>query len=229
MVLRLEDISVFVANWNEKSENIQYIQETLNIGMDSMVFLDDNPFERHQVSGMLPDIQVPDLPDNPAQYLTYLQSLALFDIASYSQEDSKRTIMYQSEMQRKQAAKQFTSVDEYLESLEMVAEAKPFAPFYYARIAQLTQRSNQFNLRTVRYTESEIAAIAQDDRYVTLYFTLKDRFGDHGLVSVVILEKQESALWIDTWLMSCRVLKRGMEALSVNCIMIRPFGMDIQA
>ena len=149
---------------------------------------------------MLPDIQVPDLPDNPAQYLTYLQSLALFDIASYSQEDSKRTIMYQSEMQRKQAAKQF-------------------APFYYDRIAQLPQRSNQFNLRTVRYTESEIAAIAQDDRYVTLYFTLKDRFGDHGLVSVVILEKQESALWIDTWPMSCRVLKRGMEALIVNCIM----------
>jgi len=113
----------------------------------------------------------------------------------------------------------FESIDEYLKSLEMVGEAKPFEPVRYARIAQLTQRSNQFNLRTIRYTEGDIERIAADDKYLTLYYTLRDKFGDHGLVSVVILEKRsEDELFIDTWLMSCRVLKRGMEEFIVNAI-----------
>lgn len=216
MVLRLEDISVFVANWEDKAGNIRHIQSTLNIGMDSIVFLDDNPFEREVVRSLIAGITVPELPENPEEYVDYLRSLNLFETASYSEEDRVRTAQYQAEAQRTMLQSQCTDYDAYLQSLEMAAEARPFDRFHFPRIAQLTQRSNQFNLRTVRYTEEEIAAIAADDRFVTLYFTLKDKFGDHGLISTVIMEKQENALFVGTWLMSCRVLKRGMEEFIVN-------------
>lgn len=217
MVLRLSDISVFVANWNDKASNIKMIQKCLNIGMDSMVFLDDNPFERNLVRELIPEIEVPELPEDPALYLGYLQQCNYFDTVSYAGENSDRTKQYQAEFERNRLQQQFTSIDEYLKSLDMVAEAKPFEPVRYARIAQLTQRSNQFNLRTVRYTEDEIERVANDPEYLTLYYTLKDRFGDHGLISVVILKKEsEKTLFIDTWLMSCRVLKRGMEEFIIN-------------
>ncbi|MEG1368207.1 MAG: HAD-IIIC family phosphatase [Hydrogenoanaerobacterium sp.] len=219
MVLRLEDISMFVANWEDKASNIRYIQQTLNLGMDSFVFLDDNPFERNMVRSLIPEITVPELPEDPAQYLSYLKSLNLFETTSFSEEDELRTKQYQSEIGRTTLQKQFESVNDYLISLEMKAEIKPFELFYYPRIAQLTQRSNQFNLRTIRYTESDIAALAENEQYITLYFTLQDKFGDHGLISVVILEKQkDETLFINTWLMSCRVLKRGMEEFIVNKI-----------
>lgn len=216
MVLRLDDISVFVANWEDKAGNIRYIQNTLNIGMDSFVFLDDNPFERQAVRSLIAEITVPELPENPEEYVDYLRSLNLFETASYSEEDRVRTQQYQAEARRVSLQSQCVDYDAYLESLEMVAEAKPFDSFHFPRIAQLTQRSNQFNLRTVRYTEQEIAAIAADGNYVTLYFTLRDKFGDHGLISAVIMEKQENKLFVNTWLMSCRVLKRGMEEFIVN-------------
>ena len=216
MVLKLEDISVFVANWEDKAGNIRHIQSVLNIGMDSLVFLDDNPFEREVVRSLIPNITVPELPENPEEYVDYLRSLNLFETASYSEEDKVRTQQYRAEAQRVSLQSQCADYDAYLEGLEMIAEAKPFDSFHFPRIAQLTQRSNQFNLRTVRYTEQEIAAIAGDDRYITLYFTLKDKFGDHGLISAVIMEKQEGKLFVNTWLMSCRVLKRGMEEFIVN-------------
>ncbi len=219
MVLRLEDISVFVANWEEKPANIQRIRDILNIGMDSMVFLDDNPFEREAVRSLLPDITVPELPENPEDYVDFLRGEELFGTASYSAEDGMRTDRYRAEAQRVSLQGKCADYDSYLESLEMVAQAKPFDPYHFPRIAQLTQRSNQFNLRTVRYTEQEIAAIASDDRYITLYFTLKDKFGDHGLISAVIMEKRsEMELFINTYLMSCRVLKRGMEEFIINTI-----------
>lgn len=217
MILRLSDIAVFVANWNDKASNIKLIQETLNIGMDSIVFIDDNPFERELVRQKIADIMVPELPADPANYLEFLQNMRLFEVISLSGEDKNRTEQYQTEFKRIQEKNSFESIDDYLKSLEMVSEAKPFEPEKYARIAQLTQRSNQFNLRTIRYTEDDIARIAADKNYYTIYYTLKDKFGDHGLVSVVILEKRkDGTLFIDTWLMSCRVLKRGMEEFIVN-------------
>lgn len=219
MILRMDDISMFVANWEDKASNIKTIQQTLNIGMDSMVFIDDNPFERNLVHQLIPEITVPDLPEDPAEYLGYLQSLNLFETASYSEEDSNRTAQYQAEIGRTVLQKQYTNLDDYLVSLEMKAVSKPFDEFHFPRIAQLTQRSNQFNLRTIRYTEDDIERISNNDKYITRYFTLKDKFGDHGLISVVILEKQEDLLFIDTWLMSCRVLKRGVEEYIINCIM----------
>lgn len=217
MVLRLEDISLFVANWDDKVSNLHFIQQTLNIGMDSLVFIDDNPFERNMVRTMIPEITVPELPNDPGLYLSYLQSLNLFETASYSEEDRDRTRQYQAEVGRSTLKKQFASIDDYLIDLNMTAGVHPFDEFHYPRIAQLTQRSNQFNLRTVRYTEEDVRRLAGDERYVTMYFTLRDRFGDHGLISVVVLEKcPDGTLFVDTWLMSCRVLKRGMEEFIVN-------------
>ena len=220
MVLRLDDFSMFVANWQDKAGNIRRIQQTLNIGMDSMVFLDDNPFERNLVRGLIPEITVPELPEDPALYVSYLRELDLFETASYSVEDASRTDQYRLQAERTVFEASFQSYEEYLAGLDMRAKAAPFDAFHYPRIAQLTQRSNQFNLRTVRYTEQEIEALAQDDDHVGLYFTLKDRFGDYGLISVVILDKEpEDVLFISQWLMSCRVLKRGMEEFILDKIM----------
>ena len=217
MILKLDDISMFVANWEDKASNIRFIQKNLNIGMDSLVFIDDNPFERNLVREMIPEITVPELPEDPANYLTFLQSQNLFETASYSADDKDRTKQYQAEFKRKNLEQEFVSIDDYLKNLEMIGEAKPFEPVRYSRIAQLTQRSNQFNLRTIRYTDADIERIANDSNYLTIYYILKDKFGDHGLVSVVILEKKsKSELFVDTWLMSCRVLKRGMEEFIIN-------------
>lgn len=219
MVLRLDDIALFVANWEEKSQNIRMIQHTLNIGMDSMVFLDDNPFERNLVKSRIPEITVPELPEDPADYLNCLLGMNLFETASYSDEDKDRTKQYKEEASRTAMQTQFESYDDFLAQLNMVATAKPFDAFHYPRIAQLTQRSNQFNLRTVRYTEAEVEALAQDRKYFTLYFTLADSIGDHGLISAVIMERREDqSLFIVNWMMSCRVLKRGMEEFIVNKI-----------
>ncbi len=217
MILRLSDISIFVANWEDKASNIKWIQKSLNIGMDSLVFIDDNHFERELVKTMIPEITVPALPEDPAEYLTHLQSLNLFETVSYSSEDRDRTGQYQAEFKRKELQQKFDSIDAYLKGLEMVGVARKFDPLSYSRIAQLTQRSNQFNLRTVRYTEDDIQRVAMDERYIALYYTLRDKFGDHGIIAVTILEKRSSTeLFIDTLLMSCRVLKRGMEEFIIN-------------
>jgi len=219
MVLKLNDIAVFIANWNNKVDNIRTIQRILNIGFDSMVFLDDNPFERNMVRENIPDISVPELPEDPSEYLEYLYSLNLFETASYSEGDKDRTKQYQVEAQRVSFQKSFSNEEDYLKSLNMVSEIKDFDKFNIPRVAQLSQRSNQFNLRTVRYTEDEITDIENDDDYAKFSFTLKDKFGDNGLVCVIIMKKiDDSTLFIDTWFMSCRVLKRGMENFTLNTI-----------
>lgn len=220
MILRLEDFAMFVANWNDKAENIRQIQTQLNIGMDSIIFVDDNPFERDLVRSLIPEITVPDLPEDPANYIPFLQSLNLFETTGFSEADAKRTDQYRAEAVRESMRRQFSSYDEYLQSLEMTAVSAPFDAHHAPRIAQLTQRSNQFNLRTIRYTEAEIEAAMKNPDCITLYFTLKDKLSDHGLIGVVIMTKQSGdALFVDTWLMSCRVLKRSMEEFIVNKIM----------
>lgn len=217
MKLTIEDFSVFIANWEDKVTNIHKIREMLNISMDSMVFVDDNSFERYLVRSLIPEITVPDLPEDPAEYLSYLQSLNLFETASFSEEDLVRTDQYRAKAQSEALQSRYASYEDYLKDLKMEASVQPFDAFHTPRIAQLTQRSNQFNLRTVRYTEAGIEAAAKNPSCFTLYFTLRDKFADHGLISVVIMEKRDTdTLFVDTWLMSCRVLKRGMEEFIVN-------------
>ena len=217
MVLKLEDIAVFQANWETKVDNIRTIQRILNIGFDSMVFLDDNPFERNIVRENIPGITVPELPQDPGEYLEYLYSLNLFETASYSQADKDRTKQYQVEAQRVSLQKTFSNEADFLKSLDMTSVVSGFNKFNTPRVAQLSQRSNQFNLRTVRYTEADIEALGQNPDVIDLSFTLEDKFGDNGLIAVIIMKKQdEETLFIDTWFMSCRVLKRGMEAFTLN-------------
>jgi len=216
MVLKLDDFAVFVANWNTKIDNIRYIQSVLNIGFDSMVFCDDNPAEREIVRTYLPDIMVPELPEDPAEYLMYLRSLNLFETATYSPEDAKRTKQYQQEAKRRDVQADFKNEDDFLKSLDMVSNAEAFNSFTIPRVTQLTQRSNQFNLRTVRYTEEEIKKISNSSDYITRSYTLQDKFGDYGLISVLILKVEGRSLFIDTWIMSCRVLKRTLEYFVLN-------------
>lgn len=219
MVLKLDDISVFVANWENKADNIRTIQSILNIGFDSMVFLDDNPFERNMVRENVPGVTVPELPEDPGEYLEFLYTQNLFETASYSSADKDRTKQYQVEAQRVATAKKFTNEGDFLKSLEMVSEVSGFTSFNTPRVAQLSQRSNQFNLRTVRYTEDQITAIENDPKQKGFAFTLEDKFGDNGLIAVAILQEKDSeTLFIDTWFMSCRVLKRGMENFTLNTI-----------
>jgi FkbH-like protein len=219
MVLRLEDIAVFVANWENKADNIRQIQQVLNIGFDSMVFLDDNPFERNMVRENVPGVTVPELPEDPTEYLAYLRSLNLFETATYSENDAGRTSQYQVEAKRAIAQQSFTNEADFLKNLEMVSEVANFNKFNIPRVAQLTQRSNQFNLRTVRYSEGEVLQQSESEEFVTFAFSLKDKFGDYGLISVVILKKQpDQTLFIDTWIMSCRVLKRGMERFTLDAL-----------
>lgn len=217
MVLKLDDIAVFQANWETKVDNIRTIQQILNIGFDSMVFLDDNPFERNMVRENIPAITVPELPEDPAEYLEYLYSLNLFETASYSNLDKDRTKQYQVEAQRVSLSKTFTNEADFLKSLNMVSVVSGFTKFNTPRVAQLSQRSNQFNLRTVRYTDADIEALANDPEVIDLSFTLEDKFGDNGLIAVVIMKPQDKeTLFVDTWFMSCRVLKRGMENFTLN-------------
>ena len=217
MVLKLDDIAVFQANWETKVDNIRTIQSILNIGFDSMVFLDDNPFERNIVRENIPGITVPELPEDPAMYLEYLYSLNLFETASYSNADKDRTKQYQVEAKRVSLSKTFTNEADFLKSLNMVSTVSGFTKFNTPRVAQLSQRSNQFNLRTIRYTEADIEAMAKDPDVIDLSFTLEDKFGDNGLIAVVIMKKQDAeTLFVDTWFMSCRVLKRGMENFTLN-------------
>lgn len=222
MILRLDDIAVFMANWETKVDNIRAIQKILNIGFDSMVFLDDNPFERNIVRENIEGITVPELPEDPAEYLEFLYGQNLFETAAYSNADKDRTKQYQVEAKRVSLAKTFTNEADFLKSLNMVSTVEGFTKFNTPRVAQLSQRSNQFNLRTIRYTDADIASMADNPQIIDLSFTLEDKFGDNGLICVIIMKpKDKETLFIDTWFMSCRVLKRGMENFTLNTIVER--------
>jgi FkbH-like protein len=213
MVLKREDITVFMADWNDKAGNIRKIRDILNIGLDSMVFLDDNPFERDLVRGVLPEVIVPELPEDPADYVRAICEMNLFETSAFSQEDLKRNEMYRVESERRQAQAEFANAGDFLRSLDMRIVVARFDPFHLPRIAQLIQRSNQFNLTTRRRTEADCEALMNDRGVTPLYVKLSDRMGDHGLIGVVILEPDGETLAIRDWLMSCRVLARGVEQL----------------
>lgn len=216
MVLKLEDIAIFVANWDNKADNIKVIKESLNIGYDSIVFLDDNPYERNLVRKFLPDVIVPELPEDPALYVRHISELNLFETSSYTDEDKTRSDMYKVEFERQKLQKKYSNLEDYLVSLEMKITLKKFDEFNLPRIAQLIQRSNQFNLTTKRYSEIECKALMEENGTFPLYCKLKDKYGDYGLISVVILKNIDSSLFIDEWIMSCRVLSRGVEQFIMN-------------
>lgn len=209
-VLSPDDFVVIKANWEPKDKNLVDTAEELNILPESIVFVDDNPAERAIARGQIAKMAIPEI-EKVENYIKTIDRNGYFEVTSYSADDAKRVEMYKANAQRTQAQKRFENYEDYLLSLEMKAEILPFCELYLARITQLTNKSNQFNVTTKRYTIEQMNSVCADSSYVTLYGKLIDKFGDNGVVSVVIGNIKENALHIDLWLMSCRVLKRDME------------------
>lgn len=215
MLLRESDIAVFQANWIDKASNLEAIARTLNIGIDALVLLDDNPAERAQVRAALPAVAVPELPADPSLFAPYLAASGLFEAVSFSAEDMGRAKSYAAEAQRAEVMAGARNLGDYLAALDMAIVHAPFDAVGRQRIAQLINKSNQFNLTTRRYTEAEVAAIEHDPAVFTVQSRLRDKFGDFGMISVVIAREgvyEGAPAWdIDSWLMSCRVLGRKVE------------------
>lgn len=205
-----EDFVCIKANWDPKDRNFKDIADSINLLPESLLFIDDNPAERHIVTEQLPGVVAPEIGE-VHQYIQNIDRGGYFEVTTLSADDTKRNEMYKENAKRAQLEASFSNYTEYLLSLEMKGVIKAFEPIYMARIAQLTNKSNQFNLTTHRYTQAEIEAIAEDENYITLYGKLIDKFGDNGVVSVVIGHKVDDECQIDLWIMSCRVLKRDME------------------
>ncbi|MCP5367803.1 MAG: HAD-IIIC family phosphatase [Hyphomicrobiales bacterium] len=211
MVLGEDDIAVFQANWADKASNLEAIAGALNIGTDALVLLDDNPAERAQVRAALPQVAVPELPDDPALYVRYLLAAGYFESVGFSADDRQRAADYQANARRAEMRGQARDLDGFLRSLDMRITFAPFDPTGRARIAQLINKSNQFNLTTRRYTEAQVAAMEGDPALHTVQVRLRDTFGDTGMISVVICRAGDGEWEVDTWLMSCRVLGRRVE------------------
>lgn len=219
MKLSLDDISVFMCNWESKVENIIKIQKILNIGFDSMVFIDDNPFERNIVRENIKGITVPEIPEDPALYLSYLIGQNLFESFTYENLNLDRTKLYQAEQKRTKELELHSDLDSFLKSIKMISKISNLDSFNIPRVSQLSMRSNQFNPRTVRYTISELEEINKNPDYICKVFELEDQFGAHGIISFIILNKISSnEIFIENWAMSCRVLNRTMEHFILNWV-----------
>jgi FkbH-like protein len=229
MLLKLDHIAVFQANWNDKATNIQAIAEELSLGLDAVVFLDDNPVERGLVRKLLPQVAVPELAADAAYYARTLAAAGYFESIAFAAEDLRRADFYQDNARRANLQKQVGGVDAYLESLDMTITFQPFDATGRARIVQLINKSNQYNLTTRRYTDPEVMAAEHDPAVFTLQVRLADIFGDNGMISVVICRPADAGEWeVDTWLMSCRVLGRKVEQMVLREILQHARAAGIQ-
>jgi FkbH-like protein len=214
MLLRREDIAAFVANWDDKAANLRRIAEILNIGIDSLVFVDDNPAERARIRQALPTVAVPELPSDAAGYVRCLANAGYFESIAFTADDSNRAEHYLANASREALRVSSQSMDDFLRGLEMSLHFGAFRPFDLPRVAQLLAKTNQFNLTTRRHSFEDVSRFASSDGFLTLQFRLIDRFGDNGLVSAIILGLDRPACEqaeIDTWVMSCRVFGRQLE------------------
>ncbi len=211
MLLRPKNFAAVRINWNDKSQSLREIAAELNIGIDSLAFMDDNPVEREQVRAAFPDVTVIDMPDDALDYATALRECPAFERLTLSAEDQQRTSFYVAERERSQAEQTFQTKEDFYRYLEQEAEIEPVRPATLARISQLTQKTNQFNLTTRRYSEPQIAEMAARPEWQVLSIRVRDRFGDHGLVGVAITHDEKEACEIDVFLLSCRVIGRTVE------------------
>ena len=218
MLLRLDHFAATRINWKSKAENIRELATELNIGIDALAFLDDNPLEREEVRMLLPEVHVIDLPAGPAHFAAALRSTPVFERLTLSQEDRDRGTYYLAEQQRAQLQSGGVALDDYYRSLGMEVEIGAVTARTLARVAQLTQKTNQFNLTTRRYSEQEIAAKAADARWRVDALTASDRFGDYGLVGVAITSRDGEVCEIDSFLLSCRVIGRSVETALLSYI-----------
>lgn len=222
MLLRAEDIACFVANWDDKAKNIRAIATRLNIGLDSLVFLDDNPFERNLVRSELPMVAVPEIPDDPALFAAALSGAGYFEGLSVTDEDRERTKLYRGNIARDSLAEMSTDMPAYLQGLSMTLVWKRFDLVGQKRVVQLINKTNQFNLTTRRYSDDDFLAVLNDTQSFGLQLRLVDRFGDNGIIGIVIgrLLNNDDVL-LDTWLMSCRVLGRQVEEATLHPIILQ--------
>jgi len=218
MLLRESDFSAFQINWTDKATNLRILSERLSLGLDSFVFLDDNPFERAQVRQFAPQVMVLELPSDPATYASVLMTAGLFESVTFSQEDRTRVEQYAANTRRDSLKAQSCDIGAFLRSLRMEAIFTTGGEVGWSRFAQLINKSNQFNLTTRRYTEAEIAALVADPGTLTLQVRLVDQFGDNGMISAIIAVPEADAWVLDTWVMSCRVLGREVEYAVLNQI-----------
>ena len=226
MVLRRGDISAFIANWNDKATNIREIAEALNIGLDLMVFFDDNPFERTLVRRELPAVAVPEIGEEPSRFAQILADAGYFEAVNITQEDRERTSLYQSNAAREASRKSATDLPSYLRSLDMKLHWSRFDRVGLQRIVQLINKTNQFNLTTRRYSEADVLSVMANNRAFGLQLRLIDRFGDNGIISIIIGKMNGGDdLLIDTWLMSCRVLGRQVEPTTLNLVAAQAQGL----
>lgn len=217
VLLKKDDFVSIKANWNPKNENLREIAEELSLGLDSFVFVDDNPAERELVKAQLPIVETPEM-DVSENFIKVLDHSGYFEITSFSEEDLKRTEQYQARTNAINVQAQFDDYDAYLGSLRMKVKITEFEPIYVQRIAQLTNKSNQFNLTTLRCSEDDIRAMQENENYICLCGRLIDKFSDHGIVTIVAGRIEDNRLDIGLWLMSCRVLKRGLEHAMMNAL-----------
>ena len=225
MLLKLSDFAAFHANWEDKAGNIRQIAAELNIGVDSLVFVDDNPAERQIVRQFVPECLVVELPEDPAYYARALEESLAFHISELTREDLERAASYGANRERAKLMDSFVDYEEYLKALEMVYTIGEPDSEQLPRFAQLINKSNQFNLRTQRYSEAQLLGMQQDKDKALIYAQLRDRFTEYGIISCVILEKRERECFIDTWLMSCRVLKRRVEDEMLKAIRLKAIEM----
>ena len=217
-VLSAKDFTAFKANWEPKHSNISDIADEINIATDSLVFVDDNPVERELVASQIPQVTVPDVGDDITRYIEFLDRSGYFEPVTLSADDRQRHNFYEDNKKRAQAQEKFADYSAFLVSLQMHAEIKHFTTEYLGRITQLINKTNQFNLTTRRYTQAEIETIASDAKQIKLYGRLTDKYGDNGLIAVIIAEIKARQCHINLWLMSCRVLKRDMELAMLDCL-----------
>jgi FkbH-like protein len=218
MVLRREDISCFVANWNDKASNLREIARQLNIGVDALVFCDDNPFEREQVRSALPEVRVPELPEDPAFYADAVAAAGYFESVSLTADDFSRVEQYKLNAEREKLKSASGNIDDYLRSLEMELKWVSGDLVNLERITQLINKTNQFNLTTQRYDLAQVQAMMTNPDTLVLSYRLLDRLGDNGIICIIIGHKSGAEMLIDSWLMSCRVLGRGVEKATLGVL-----------
>src|SRR5581483_11464151 len=217
MLLRPKDFACMRISWNDKAQGLREIAAELNIGIDALAFFDDNPFEREQIRAALPEVTVIDLPDEPMEYAAALRNCPAFERLTLSAEDQQRTAMYAEQRERTQAEQSFQSKEDFYHFLQQEVEIAPVGPATLARIAQLTQKTNQFNLTTRRYSEQQVSEMAARGCQI-LAMRVRDRFGDHGVVGVAITSDVGEVCEIDTFLLSCRVIGRTVETALLSYI-----------
>jgi FkbH-like protein len=219
MILRRTDIACFVANWEDKAGNIRRIAKQLNIGLDSLVFADDNPFERNLVRRELPMVAVPELPEEPSGYVRLLSAAGYFETLSITEEDRERSSQYRANLAREELREKATDMQGFLRALKMKLTWSPFAGKDLKRVVQLLNKTNQFNLTTRRYSEEAVQALLADRNVLTLQLRLDDVYGNNGIIALLIGRRNlNSELELETWLMSCRVLGRQVEQATLNIL-----------